>query len=58
MSLISFATLGTGPIAGRLLDNTGGTNYNPMQLFTGVLLAAASILYFATRLLVSQKAIA
>jgi hypothetical protein len=46
-----------GPIAGKLLDNTGGTNYLPMQLFTAVLLMAASSLYIISRLLVSRKAI-
>ncbi|GIJ87051.1 hypothetical protein Asppvi_005953 [Aspergillus pseudoviridinutans] len=58
ISIVSFAVLGMGPIAGKLLDNTGDTNYLPMQLFTGVFLVSASCLYLITRLLVSRKAVA
>lgn len=50
----SFAVLGTGPIAGKLLANTGGADYLPMQLFTGVCLTVASVLLVATRLWVSR----
>jgi hypothetical protein len=55
--MVSFAVLGMGPIAGKLLDNTGNTNYLPMQLFTGVCLIVASLLYLAARLLISRKAV-
>jgi hypothetical protein len=55
--VVSFAVLGTGPIAGRLLDNTQGVNYLPMKLFTAVLLIVASALYIFTRLLVSREAV-
>jgi hypothetical protein len=58
ISITSFAVLGMGPIAGKLFDNTGDSNYLPMQLFTGVFLISASTLYFITRLFVSRKAIA
>ncbi|KAB8218871.1 major facilitator superfamily domain-containing protein [Aspergillus novoparasiticus] len=58
ISITSFAVLGMGPIAGKLFDNTGDTNYLPMQLFTGVFLISASTLYLITRLFVSRKAIA
>lgn len=56
ITVVSFAVLGTGPIAGRLYDNALGT-YLSMQLFTGVFLAVASFLYLATRLTVSRAAI-
>lgn len=50
----SFAVLGTGPIGGRLLTNTGGISYLPMQLFTGVCLTVATTLLICTRLWVSR----
>lgn len=46
---VSFATLGSGSIGGRLLDNTGGTNYVPMQAFTGATLVASGFLFLLTR---------
>lgn len=45
--------LGTGPIAGRLLENTGGTNYLPMQVFTGATMVTAGVLFGATRFWIS-----
>lgn len=51
ITINSFAVLGTGPIAGRLLENTGGTNYLPMQVFTGVTMFTAGVLFGATRFL-------
>ncbi|GFF56706.1 hypothetical protein IFM51744_08976 [Aspergillus udagawae] len=57
ITVVSFAVLGTGPIAGRLLDNTQGVNYLPMELFTAIFLIVASALCFVTRLLVSRKAV-
>ncbi|KAE8163996.1 major facilitator superfamily domain-containing protein [Aspergillus tamarii] len=51
ITINSFAVLGTGPIAGRLLENTGGTNYLPMQVFTGVTTFTAGVLFGATRFL-------
>lgn len=56
ITVVAFAVLGTGPIAGQLLDNTQGLNYLPMKLFTAVFLIVASAFYFVTRLLVSRKA--
>ena len=53
ITVVSFAVLGTGPIAGRLYDNALGT-YLSMQLLTGVFLTVASVLYLATRLTVSH----
>ncbi|KAB8199938.1 major facilitator superfamily domain-containing protein [Aspergillus parasiticus] len=50
----SFAVLGTGPIAGKLLGDEDGTGYVPMQLFTGICLALAGVFYLATRVLVSR----
>ncbi|KAJ5825431.1 hypothetical protein N7474_002569 [Penicillium riverlandense] len=54
ITVASFAVLGTGPIAGQLLNNTGGNNYVPMQLFTGVSLVLSGVLYLATRFSVSR----
>ncbi|KAK5800701.1 hypothetical protein VI817_002913 [Penicillium citrinum] len=45
ISIGSFAVLGTGPIAGKLLSNEGGTGYFPMQLFTGICLFIAGVFY-------------
>ncbi|CEJ59124.1 hypothetical protein PMG11_07759 [Penicillium brasilianum] len=56
ITVVSFAVLGTGPIAGRLYDNALGT-YLSMQLFTGVFLTVASVLYLATRLTVSKAVV-
>lgn len=56
ITVVSFAVLGTGPIAGRLYDNAIGT-YLSMQLFTGVFLTVASFLYLATRLTVSRAVV-
>jgi hypothetical protein len=53
ITVVSFAVLGARPIAGRLYDNALGT-YLSMQLFTGVFLTVASVLYLATRLTVSH----
>ncbi|KAB8222955.1 major facilitator superfamily domain-containing protein [Aspergillus novoparasiticus] len=50
----SFAVLGTGPIAGKLLGDEDGTGYVPMQLFTGICLVLAGVFYLATRVLVSR----
>ncbi|KAE8345145.1 hypothetical protein BDV24DRAFT_171083 [Aspergillus arachidicola] len=50
----SFAVLGTGPIAGKLLSDEDGTGYVPMQLFTGICLVLAGVFYLATRVLVSR----
>ncbi|KOC09519.1 monocarboxylate transporter [Aspergillus flavus AF70] len=50
----SFAVLGTGPIAGKLLGDEDGTGYILMQLFTGICLALAGVFYLATRVLVSR----
>jgi hypothetical protein len=55
--MISFVILGTGLIAGKLLNNTGNTNYLPIQLFTRVYLIITSLLYLAARLLISRKAV-
>lgn len=48
MTVVSFPIIGTGPIAGQLLNDAGGTDYLPMQLFTAVCLTAASALYLLT----------
>ncbi|KAF3401631.1 Riboflavin transporter MCH5 [Penicillium rolfsii] len=56
ITVVSFAVLGTGPIAGRLYDNAQGT-YLSMQLFTGVFLTVGSVLYLVTRLTVSRAAV-
>ncbi|KAL5358537.1 major facilitator superfamily domain-containing protein [Aspergillus floccosus] len=53
ITIASFAVLGTGPIAGKLLDSTEGTSYLPMQLFTGVSLTLSAILFLVVRLLIS-----
>ncbi|KAH8698664.1 monocarboxylate transporter [Talaromyces proteolyticus] len=50
ITVVSFAVLGTGPIAGRMLDNTGDINYVPMQIFTAVCLIVASVIYLGTTL--------
>jgi hypothetical protein len=47
-----------GPIAGKLLDNTDGISYLTMQLFTGVFLSVASVLYLLTRFIVPRTDIA
>lgn len=53
--VVSFAVLGTGSIGGRLLDNTGGKDYVPMQVFTGATLTASGLLFLLVRLLVSKR---
>lgn len=58
ITISSFAVLATGPIAGKLLENTGGTSYLPMQLFTAISLTLAGILFMATRLWVSRSVFA
>lgn len=55
ITVVSFAVLSTGPIAGQLLNNTQGVNYIPMQVFTGVCLLIAIALLLRTRFLVSRK---
>ncbi|KAJ5784632.1 uncharacterized protein N7503_009844 [Penicillium pulvis] len=54
ITIVSFAVLGTGPIAGQLLSDEGGTGYVPMQLFTRISLVLSGGFYLATRLLVSR----
>ncbi|KAF5858093.1 hypothetical protein ETB97_004901 [Aspergillus alliaceus] len=53
ITIASFAVLATGPIAGKLLENTGGADYLAMQLFTGISLALSGVLFMATRLWLS-----
>ncbi|PWI72413.1 monocarboxylate transporter [Purpureocillium lilacinum] len=55
MFVLSFPVLASGPVAGRMLANTGGTDYVPMQAFTGACLGTASVLYLVTRYVVSHK---
>ena len=55
MFVLSFPTLVTGFTGGKLLERTGGTDYVPMQAFTGSTLMVASILYLVTRLLLSGR---
>ncbi|OQV06640.1 hypothetical protein CLAIMM_11182 [Cladophialophora immunda] len=55
ISAISFAVLGGGPIGGRLLENAEGTNYVPMQVFTGVCMAVSGLMFVGTRLWVSRN---
>ncbi|RJE27585.1 MFS monocarboxylate transporter [Aspergillus sclerotialis] len=50
----SWNVLGTGPIAGRLLDNTGGTNYLPMQVFNGATMITAGVLFGVICLWISR----
>jgi hypothetical protein len=54
ITISSFAVLATGPIAGQLLENTGGSDYLPMQLFTAVSLTLSGALFVVTRLWVSR----
>ncbi|CAG8908894.1 unnamed protein product [Penicillium egyptiacum] len=54
IAIASFAVLGTGPIAGQLLSDTGDNSYLPMQLFTAVSLALSGGFYLVTRFLVSR----
>lgn len=49
LTIVSFAVLGAGSIAGQLLQNAGGADYVPMQVFTGVTLTVAAILFFVVR---------
>lgn len=58
ITISSFAVLATGPIAGKLLENTGGASYLPMQLFTAISLTLAGILLMVTRLWVSRAVFA
>lgn len=54
ITISSLAVLATGPIAGELLENTGGNDYLPMQLFTAVALTLSGALFVLTRLWVSR----
>lgn len=56
MFVLSFPVLGAPPIAGKLLEVTGGTGYLPMQLFTGATLLVASLFCLLVRLMVSREA--
>ncbi|KAB8262253.1 major facilitator superfamily domain-containing protein [Aspergillus pseudonomiae] len=57
IAISSFAVLATGPIAGQLLENAGGTNYLGMQLFTGISLTLSGALFVWTRLWVSRAVV-
>ena len=54
ITISSFAVLATGPIAGRLLEDAGETNYLVMQLFTGICLTLSGALFVWTRFWVSR----
>lgn len=45
LAVVSFAVLGTGSIGGRLLVITGEADYHRMQVFTGVCLTVAGVLF-------------
>lgn len=55
LGFVSFAVLGTGSIGGELLENAGGTDYVPMQVFTGVTLTIAGALFLAIRWFMPEK---
>ncbi|KAL4890015.1 major facilitator superfamily domain-containing protein [Aspergillus ambiguus] len=58
ITIASFAVLGTGPIAGKLLDNVEGTSYLPMQLFTGISLTLSGILFLVVQLWICRDGLA
>ena len=55
VTIVSFAVLGSQPIAGKLLDNNNGLNYVPMQVFIGVMLLAGTIFQVITRFSFKNK---
>lgn len=55
LAFVSFAVLGTGSIAGQLLENAGGANYVPMQVFTGVTLVVSGVLFVIVRLFMVKQ---
>ncbi|KAE8156095.1 major facilitator superfamily domain-containing protein [Aspergillus tamarii] len=57
ITISSFAVLAAGPIAGRLLEDAGGTKYLGMQLFTGISLTLSGAVFVWTRLWVSRAVV-
>lgn len=55
LAFVSFAVLGTGSIAGLLLENADGANYVPMQVFTGATLLVSGVLFLIVRLLMVKQ---